>query len=464
MVSGISLAAESNPLPVGIPPVMGKAVAEATEGDESKSGWTIALTLPRGTWREIQVAMPKLDWPEPNWEEVRPGFRDGTIVLPMGGNVKPAFCRVVDTSGQELDGDQVLTQLKSQAPVLVSASGRIPHACYLRLSTPAKLIVLLGPSDKQGVANPRVPADKAHGERIVDLKDWTEEESQEYFFGLMQKSQNFKVKTKEEASKYLQGIWRLDKRAHIGGGHYVRADRGDDVTVICTDEWLVVRLMNGKQASDATVARFDRIELDDSGHLRVKGKNSISFDHFQPLDEDHMAVLNYDFIAVVRRIACRTPKPAEDEAQRPSVSVEGTSVEKSDDEAIEAAKAHLRALMTSNKELLNKSYAAKVRLMRRDEVLDREKVVEAALKQFAGGPPEAAIDLFLRRLKFESLKVAEGEFVTSPSPTIRSEDGRLRFAIEKGDAVIKIAQGPSAWFLHLRKVDSKWTVKAEYTD
>jgi hypothetical protein len=120
--------------------------------------------------------------------------------------------------------------------------------------------------------------------------------------------------------------------------------------------------------------------------------------------------------------------------------------------------------MTSNKELLNKSYAAKVRLMRRDEVLDREKVIEAALKQFAGGPPAAAVDLFLRRLNFEALKVAEGEFVTSPSPTIRGEDGRLRFAIEKGDAVIKIAQGPSAWFLHLRKVDSKWTVKAEYTD
>jgi hypothetical protein len=33
--------------------------------------------------------------------------------------------------------------------------------------------------------------------------------------------------------------WRLDKRAHIGGGHYVRADQGDDVTVIFTGEWLL---------------------------------------------------------------------------------------------------------------------------------------------------------------------------------------------------------------------------------
>ena len=155
MVSGISLAAESNPLPVGIPPMIGKAVAEATQRDDSKSGWTIALTLPRDTWREIHVAMPKLDWPEPNWEEVRPDFRDGTLTLPMGDHVKPTWCRVVDTSGKELGGDQVLTQLKSQMPVLVSASGKLPHACYLRLPTPAKLIVLLGPSDKQGVANPR---------------------------------------------------------------------------------------------------------------------------------------------------------------------------------------------------------------------------------------------------------------------------------------------------------------------
>jgi hypothetical protein len=30
--------------------------------------------------------------------------------------------------------------------------------------------------------------------------------------------------------------------------------------------------------------------------------------------------------------------------------------------------------------------------------------------------------------------------------------------------VIRIAQGPSAWFLQLRKANGEWTVVAEYTD
>lgn len=316
IASGSSLAAESNWLPVGIPPVMGKAVAEATEGDDSKSGWTIALTLPRDTWREIQVAMPKLDWPVPKWKEVRPGFRDGTMILPMGDHVQPIFCRVVDIGGKELGGEEVLEQLKHQTPVLVSASGKIPHACYLRLPTPAKLIVLLGPGDEQAVPSASVPADKAHEERDIDLNEWTAEKSQEYFRSLMQKSENFQVKTAEEASKYLQGIWRLDKRAHIRDGHDVRADRGGGIAVICTDEWLVVRAMSAANASDMTVARFDRIELEESGHLRVKGKNSITFDRFQPLDNDHMAILAYDFLAVVRRIACPAIKTGESDGSK----------------------------------------------------------------------------------------------------------------------------------------------------
>ena len=30
--------------------------------------------------------------------------------------------------------------------------------------------------------------------------------------------------------------------------------------------------------------------------------------------------------------------------------------------------------------------------------------------------------------------------------------------------MIRIAQGPSAWFLQLRKANGEWTVVAEYTD
>mgnify|MGYP001587151686 CR=1 FL=1 len=126
--------AESSPLPVGIPPLTGTAIARATDGEDSKSDWTIALTLPRDTWREIQFVMPRLDWPEPTWEKVRPGVRDGTMTLV--GDSMPTHFSVVDMKGKELGRDQIIEQLKTKQPVLVSASGRMPHACYLQLPTP----------------------------------------------------------------------------------------------------------------------------------------------------------------------------------------------------------------------------------------------------------------------------------------------------------------------------------------
>jgi len=459
-------------LPEGIPPVTGTAVAQIAEGDESESGWTIALTLPRDTWRAIQVAMPKLEWPEPKWEKVRPGFREGTMTLV--GDSMPTRFRVVDISGKELAGDQVLQQLNSKTPVLIAASGRMPPACYLGLPTHAKLIVLLGPGDKQEeVAEGKkpkdtkaIPADNAKEPHAIDLKQWSEEKSQQYFFELMQKSKEFKIKTQEEASNYLQGIWRLDKRAHVGGGHYVRADLGADVAVVCTDKWLVVRLMNAKETND-TVSRFERIERDEKGHLHLKEEVGSAFDHFLPLDDDHMAVLAYDFIAVVQRIPCETAEPAAEGAEGPSNSAdEKKAAKQTDNEAIEAAKAHLRARLTSDRKMLSKSYAAKVRLLRKGDLLDREKVIDAALKQFAGGGdvPDEAIRQFLDRLDFESLQITEGEFVTEPSAAIATKDGRLHFQIEKGDAVVKIIQEPSAWFLQFRKANGEWTVVAEYTD
>jgi hypothetical protein len=463
--SSTSLAAEPSWLPEGVPPLTGTAVARAVEGDDSQ--WMIAVTMPRDTWREILVVMPKLESPEPTWKEVSPGIREGTMTLPMGDDSTPTLCRVIDMNGKKPSDDQILQQLKTKQPILVSATGQIPDARYLRLPTPAKLIVLLGPGAKQDVAKTKIPAENAKGERDVDLKDWTEEESKQYFFNLMQKSATFKIKSEEEASKYLQGIWRLDKRAHIGGGHYVRADRGEDAAVMCTDEWLVVRMMNGKQASDVTVARFERIETDERGHLHVKGKNPISFDHFMPLDKDHIAVLNYDFIAVMHRMTSKTPEPGADETDgQPDSAAENMAAEQIENDTIEAAKTHLRALLTCNEKVLSKSYAAKVRRLRQGDLLEREKVIAAALKQFAGGGdvPEEAIRRFIGRLKFEPLEVREGELVTSPSPAMATENGRLRFRIEKGDAVVKIPQGPSAWFLQLRKANSEWTVVAEYTD
>lgn len=306
-LGSLASGAESDRLPGGIPPLSGKAHARTTDGDDSKSDWTIELTLPEDTWRAIQDVMPKLNWPEPTWKNVRPGIREGTMTLV--GDSTPTWFRVVDMNGKELGRDQIIELLKTKHTVLVSASGRMPHSCYLQLPTPGKAIVLLGPGDNHDVAEAKTPAVETAEEKDIDLKDWAEEKSQQYFFNLMQKTASFKIETEEEASEYLQGIWRLDKRAHMGGGHYVRADRGEDVTVICTGKWLVITDLSGADARDMAVARVESVEPDEKGHLQVKTRNSITFDRFQPLDKDHMAVLAYDYIAVVQRVACETPEP-----------------------------------------------------------------------------------------------------------------------------------------------------------
>lgn len=135
-------------------------------------------------------------------------------------------------------------------------------------------------------------------------------------------------------------------------------------------------------------------------------------------------------------------------------------------EAIEAARAHLRALLTADKQFLSNSYAATVRMLRKDKDMDREKAIDAAVKQFGDGGdvPAAVIGQLLDRMKFKSVEVTEGEFVTPPSAAISTKDGSLRFTIEKRDSVVTITQGRSAWFLQLRKSNNGWTVVAEYTD
>ena len=293
--------------PDGVPPLTGEAVVREVEG--ARSRWSIALTMPSESWRATKGELPKLRWPEIKQTVRKSSIYEGTMTLPIG-DASQTFCRVAGMNGKELDRKQIVELLKTKQPVLVSLDGRVPETCYLRLPSPAKLIVLLGPAGKRDARQSPPPStERVPREHHDELKGWGEDKSWQYFKQLTRKSRAFNVKTKEDAIKYVKGIWRLDKRAHIGGGHYVRADQGEDVIVICTDEWLVVRALGKAYASDMTVARFDRIEPDERGHLFFKGKNRIMFDHFQPLDEDHMAVHNYDFIAVVRRIACETPEP-----------------------------------------------------------------------------------------------------------------------------------------------------------
>ncbi len=128
----------------------------------------------------------------------------------------------------------------------------------------------------------------------------SESESKQYFFGLLQKGQTFSVE-RRAAGDYLRGVWRLDRRAHVGGGHYVEAERGDDVYLICNDTRMVQVDFNRDQRDFIEVVS----ELE---NLEVESDGSFSFGthrQYKPLDDDHMAVTAYDYIAVLERASGR---------------------------------------------------------------------------------------------------------------------------------------------------------------
>ncbi|MCF7954812.1 MAG: hypothetical protein K9M75_03320 [Phycisphaerae bacterium] len=299
IASGLMFAAEPNQLPKGLPPLTAKALVSVADEDQSSREWSISLTMRRENWKAIGGVIPKLNWPEPK----KDNLYDATLTLPMGDDSKPVFCRVVDINGKELGGDQLAKKLKAKKLVHVSVSGKMPESYYLQVQPKAELIVLLGPGDSKGTEK---KPDKKKDSKIrikeepeVDFKKWGEKESKKYYFGQMQSSQNYKISTVKEAAEYLHGIWRLDKKAHVGGGHYVHADQGDDVTVICTEKWLVKTLYNNKKKEMGFYESLDpikKIVLAPDALLQVNDRRL-----FRPINDDHMVVVDYDFIAVVKR-------------------------------------------------------------------------------------------------------------------------------------------------------------------
>jgi hypothetical protein len=228
----------------------------------------------------------------------------GTMTFSMDGSAGPVLCRVLDLDGSEVGREQALKDLETERRLLVSVSGRIPEPRYRRLPSQAELIVVLGP-EARGASLTSTPdtehrtADEepSEGSAELDLATWGEQQSQEYFFGLMEKGKSFRVASEADARRYLEGLWRLDRRAHVGGGHYVHADRGNDVTVICTDAWLVTSVFNHHTTPVAeSLHRIETMTVHSDGTMVVNGS-----ERFKPLDEDHMAMLGYDFIAVVQR-------------------------------------------------------------------------------------------------------------------------------------------------------------------
>ena len=150
----------------------------------------------------------------------------------------------------------------------------------LRLAVVSTLLVLAGP--------------------LAAEEQISERESQAYFFGLLQKGQSFSVEP-SAAADYLRGVWRLDRKAHVGGGHYVQAERGDDVYLICNDTRMVqVDFNYGQREFIEVISELERLEVDSDGSFSF-GTNR----KYKPLDDDHLAVTAYDYIAVLERASGR---------------------------------------------------------------------------------------------------------------------------------------------------------------
>ena len=153
--------------------------------------------------------------------------------------------------------------------------------------------------------------------------------------------------------------------------------------------------------------------------------------------------------------------------------------------AIEVAKTHLDSNLKWNFKKLSETYAPKVTLMPGHEFLkeeyglagaggrdkggeiDRDKLIAAMKKASADRRerPQERIDKLLKSLTYEVIETKEGDFATEASDPVGTPDGKLHFAIKKGDVLLKVAPPKGDFLLfHLRKKDGAWSVVSEYLD
>jgi hypothetical protein len=162
-----------------------------------------------------------------------------------------------------------------------------------------------------------------------------------------------------------------------------------------------------------------------------------------------------------------------------------SSIRAAEEESVQAARAHVKNIMSADSEGLKKSYALEVVLMPGHEFLkpdyglanDEERkdavkvtniaLIAAILKKTADRPmpQQEKLDALLGALRFELVAAKEGDLVLEPSDEVATPDGKLHFTIRKDDVVLKMVP-PKGDFavLHLRKSDDRWMVVSEYLD
>ncbi|MCR9200051.1 MAG: WG repeat-containing protein [Planctomycetaceae bacterium] len=281
---------DAQTVPARFPPVLGSAVI-AMDDDQP----ILQLTLPLDTWKAV---LPQLDGEWPALQKVSREDsveQEGRMSLPLTGRSDQPFW-IVDRTGVPFSPGALREKLADSTPALVSVDGRLPHPRLRNLPSPAEVIVMLGPCDHGHHENFPDPIETRPAPELTV----SAAESQAYYFLLLQKAQSFQLKSDEEAAAYIEGIWRLDRKAHFGGGgHYVRSDRGDNARAIITSQWLVKSLFNDQkpeQVSEDVVA-VESIKRGEQG-LVINDRH-----RFMAIDKNHMAIIDYDFLAVMERVA-----------------------------------------------------------------------------------------------------------------------------------------------------------------
>jgi hypothetical protein len=85
-------------------------------------------------------------------------------------------------------------------------------------------------------------------------------------------------------------------------------------------------------------------------------------------------------------------------------------------------------------------------------------VLVAAISKKIGGrpsPPVEKINEKLEAMTFTALNVTPGDFTTDPTDPVATADGKLHFAVVKGDQIIKISP-PKGDFLLLQLRSINW--------
>ena len=126
------------------------------------------------------------------------------------------------------------------------------------------------------------------------------QDSEQYYFETLQRGKGFRIK-KEAAVNYLRGVWRLDRKAHMSGGHSTRADQGDDVSLVCTEKQLIqIDFNRNKPVANEFVAQLSDLKQDERGRFHFDNHRL-----FAPVSEDHLLIGRYDYVVLLKRVSVK---------------------------------------------------------------------------------------------------------------------------------------------------------------